>query len=371
MKKVYGVLICCAAMLTCCGKKELTIVGNVDNIGDSLVFMSVLDETFNLQDIDTAKVTDDGFKFSGHDFSQEECVIIRTQKSLIGQIFVGNDNVVIEGDNSKPQEMVIKGSQLTDKLQNFIDNIPEQDNLRKLSIQLENVGNDIDRRSAIIEEINNAREEQKAYIKHFVNSNITSPIAPFVMAHNMTIFTFEEADTLTEKMLKALPTHKYTNTLRNSLEKQRPLHEAMMRVQPGRMAPDFKLPNINGDTITLSDSKGKIVLLDFWASWCKPCRQNNETLVEAYNKFSDLNLEIVSVSVDKDEAKWKEAVKEDKLPGVLLIDKEGKVARTYCVETIPCCYLIDSEGKIQSKDVGGRNIFADIEAMLKKTQEGK
>ena len=333
--------------------------------------MSVLDEEFKLKDIDTAKITDDGFSFTGHYFEQEECVILHSKKAILGQLFVGNNNVHITGDINKPEDIKVEGSPLTDKMQQFLKEIPEQETLQRLSQQLQLAGNDIDRRTSIIEEIRSAREEQMAYIKHFVNSNITSPLAPFIMANNMTIFSFEEADTLITKFMEAMPNHKYTVALRSEIERVRPIHEASMRVQVGCIAPDFKLPNINGDTISLSDVRGKVVLLDFWASWCAPCRQNNQTLVEAHNKFSDTLLEIVSVSIDKEEDKWKEAVKEDKLPGIQLIDKEGIVANTYCVQSIPCCYLIDSEGKISSRDVEGRNIFADIEKMLNNYKETK
>lgn len=364
-------LVLCAAIFAGCNKSELTITGKLDNLSDSTIYMSVLDEEFKLKDIDTAKITDDGFSFTGHYFEQEECVILHSKKAILGQLFVGNNNVHITGDINKPEDIKVEGSPLTDKMQQFLKEIPEQETLQRLSQQLQLAGNDIDRRTSIIEEIRSAREEQMAYIKHFVNSNITSPLAPFIMANNMTIFSFEEADTLITKFMEAMPNHKYTVALRSEIERVRPIHEASMRVQVGCIAPDFKLPNINGDTISLSDVRGKVVLLDFWASWCAPCRQNNQTLVEAHNKFSDTLLEIVSVSIDKEEDKWKEAVKEDKLPGIQLIDKEGIVANTYCVQSIPCCYLIDSEGKISSRDVEGRNIFADIEKMLNNYKETK
>lgn len=372
MKSKFIAMACCAATLVSCSNTTLTISGEIENMPDSILYVSILDENFELSSIDTLKVENNKFFFKGYNAEQEECVILHTKDKIIGQLFVGNDNVEIKGDAQNPQDIDIEGSALTDTLISFLENIPEQENLASLAQQLRTVGNDIDRRNSIMEEINAARAEQMAYIKHFINGKSSSPIGPFIFINNMTIYSFEEADSMTATFLKAMPNHKYAIKLRAEFEKTRPLYEAQQRVAIGQMAPDFTLMDINGNVVSLSDTRGKIVLLDFWASWCKPCRQNNKTLVEAYDKFSDSFLEIVSVSIDDDQEKWKSAVAEDKLPGIQLIDNEtDSIAKLYCIQSIPCCYLIDTDGKITSKDVGGKNIFADIEALAKKYKTDK
>lgn len=373
MKKYYKhiAIACCVASIVSCNKSQLTVTGKVDNIGDSIVYLSVMGEGFEWENIGSSMITDDGFSFTGQSLDQEMCLFVRTENQIVSQIFNGNGSVHITGDANRPDEMTISGSPLTNKMTDFFKNIPQQEALERLTKQLEIIGNDEERRSVIEEERNSIIEEQIAYIKKFVNENMSSPLGTFIMTNFITCFDFEEADTISAKILEAQPTHVYAITLRKLIENQRTMYEAMKKVEIGCEAQDFTLTDINGKTVKLSDTRGKVILLDFWASWCKPCRQNNQTLVEAYNKFSESVLEIVSVSLDKDEAEWKKAVEEDKLPGILLNDKEGTVADLYCVQAIPCCYLIDSEGKITSKDVGGKNIFADIEALVKEYKTEK
>ncbi len=134
----------------------------------------------------------------------------------------------------------------------------------------------------------------------------------------------------------------------------------------GSIAPDFQLPDMDGKQIKLSDFRGKYVLLDFWASWCGPCRQENPNIVAEYNKFKGKNFTIVGVSLDKDRGSWLKGVKEDKLDWTQLSDLkywDSEVARQYQIQSIPANFLLDPHGKIVAKNLRG----ADLNAFLKKT----
>ncbi|HRN47411.1 MAG TPA: TlpA disulfide reductase family protein [Niabella sp.] len=118
--------------------------------------------------------------------------------------------------------------------------------------------------------------------------------------------------------------------------------------------PVFSLKNNEGKMVSIDDFKGKTILLDFWASWCFPCRIANKSLVKLYSKYQNKNFEIVSVSVDEDEKKWHKAIKKDKLTWPQLIDfstAEESVAYRWQIKAIPINYLINAKGEIIAVNV--------------------
>lgn len=133
-------------------------------------------------------------------------------------------------------------------------------------------------------------------------------------------------------------------------------------------APEISLQTPEGKTITLSSFRGKYVLVDFWASWCGPCRRENPNVVAAYNQFKDKNFTILGVSLDEDREKWKEAIAKDKLTWTHISDLQGWqsiAARDYNINAIPANFLIDPEGKIIAKDLRGDDLAATLSTLLK------
>lgn len=133
--------------------------------------------------------------------------------------------------------------------------------------------------------------------------------------------------------------------------------------EPGAKAPDFSQQNTNGDIVKLSDYRGKYVLVDFWASWCSPCRQENPSVRKAYTKYKDDNFEIIGISLDRDRSQWVKAIQMDNLPWVQLSDLNGwdnEVSKTYGVQSIPENFLIDPKGKIVAKSLRGEQLNSKL-----------
>jgi len=128
----------------------------------------------------------------------------------------------------------------------------------------------------------------------------------------------------------------------------------------GMKAKEFTQPDENGQQVSLSDYRGKYLLIDFWASWCSPCRAENPNLIDVYNKYRDKNFTILSISIDiqRDRQKWLNAIKADQLPWKQVSDLKDKnqAAALYGVTTIPANVLLDPEGKIIAKDVKGKEL---------------
>lgn len=142
------------------------------------------------------------------------------------------------------------------------------------------------------------------------------------------------------------------------------------KLTPGNPAPDFSSTDLQGNTVKLSDHFGKsYLLLDFWASWCGPCRRENPNLVAAYNNFKDKGFDIFAVSLDRNRADWEKAIEKDSLTWTHVSDLKfwnSEAANLYGVRAIPANYLLDSEGKIVAKNLHGEELQTTLNKLYGK-----
>ncbi len=195
----------------------------------------------------------------------------------------------------------------------------------------------------------------------FVSSSEGSPASYYAV-----VFLFQEPNfslmqVAYDKLKVSLPNSKYTNDLKTTIESIAPL-------ETGGLAPDISLRNMEGTEIKLSSLRGKIVLIDFWASWCGPCRKENPHVVQLYSKYKTKGFEIYGVSLDDNADKWKAAVLKDGLTWTHVSDLRGwqsAAAKKYQVNSIPFTVLLDKNGRIIAKGMRGEELDAKLAELLK------
>ena len=213
----------------------------------------------------------------------------------------------------------------------------------------------------IEQEYTTAEREVVNKVKAMLPEMGTSLVSLFALNFVNIETDFDTYDALAQRFEKENPNSPHAKSLIGRVAR-------IKGVMVGSPAPDITLSDTTGNAVALSSLRGKYVLIDFWASWCGPCRAENPNVVRMYNKYKDKGFTIYSVSLDRTKAEWQRAIRNDKLPWTHVSDLkfwQSAAAQQYGVQAIPATFLLDKEGKIIAKNLRGEALEQKLEEVLK------
>lgn len=385
MKRVLPFLLLIIA-LTSCGEKGFVINGHLKGATEgSIIYLDKLTSTA-LEPFDSVEVNSDGyFMIEGNIEIPEFFVIKYSNESFLTALVEPDENLTIEAfADSLFNPEFIDGSAGTQSMIDFNSRLKEAVvELGDLSeIYNQNINNpELDQVMAELDlKAQSILKGMTEYTREYIDKNLSSMVAMVALYQQVSpgIYVLNPSDDL-DYFLKVdsslFSLYPESEAIKSFHEQITTLVESMenpnVESTPfgiGDQVPDFSLPNSDGKEVALSSTKGKVVLLDFWAAWCSPCRGENPNLVKAFEKYNPMGFEIFQVSLDQTKEAWLKGIEEDGLGNWTHVSDlkywSSAVVPLYKLQSIPASYLLDKEGKVIASNLRGEELINTLDKLF-------
>ncbi len=374
---VITVLISCNRA----GENEYIISGTVKGIADGkTVILEKQDGMGQVVPLDTVKVKDGKFTMTGS--AKEPEIMLLQVEAIQGKVpfVLENGDIKIIVDKDSLQKSKFSGTFNNDVFSKFNDDLTKfQKDFQKKLTTFQNANmakmnaaqeaKDTITINKLMKEYQLIQKEGMEFYIKFAEANPKALLSALILD---SMLNDPAVDLVKIKKIFAsfspeLKKYKPGKSIQSKLDKIANPVTVAAAANVGSLAPDFTGPNPEGKSISLKQSLGKVTIIDFWASWCKPCRAENTNVVALYAKYHAKGLNILSVSLDKEASAWKAAIAKDKLTWnhvSNLKEFEDPIALQYGINAIPSIYILDAKGVIIAKDLRGEELNAKIASLL-------
>ncbi len=364
-------------LLAGCSQNSASVSGMIENSDGENIVLERLSSTEVLP-IDSIEIEPSGnFELNTGPITEPGFYRLRmNQNNFVILLLDKGEEVELTGNALDfYQSYTITGSDGSVKLRSLDKTLradfEKVDSLRKIFQTFQQAGHPrLDSISLVIDaEFQKSQLEKRDKVIAFINENPGSLVALSAVQSLNPAVDMETFEKVAKDLSAAYPKSDYVKKFNTQLIDIRSQQQAASRTNVGSVAPEIVVSTPEGTQIKLSDFRGKVTLIDFWASWCKPCRMENPNVVNVYNRFKDKGFEIFGVSLDQDGEQWKAAIAQDGLKwkhGSELKFWESSFVPAYNLDGIPMAYLIDAEGVIIAKGMRGEQLEQKLEEILGK-----
>ena len=369
MRRLLGVFI--TLLLISCNEKDsnnYTLEGNATGYEDGTKVL-VYDVVENQPKIiDTLEIASGKFSTTYPNTDGVEIKLLRvdgTRNNII--FFVENEPIKATIYKDSLASSFVTGGKQNELYREF-NNGMSSINKRKQDLALAFRQAQQEQDGVLANELRNENQvligEERSFKTKFVRENSNSIFSIMLLSElfGKEEISADEANQIISSLSPKMAKHTLVDDLKKTIE-------AKKKANVGGVAPDFSAPTPTGEMLSLKDVLGKYTIIDFWASWCRPCRMENPNVVKVYNKYHDKGLNIISVSLDKANQKerWLKAIQDDQMDWYHVSNLkfwQDPIAKQYNVRSIPATFLLDEEGKIIDKNLRGPALEQRIAGLL-------
>ena len=358
--------------------KTITVSGKLDNAPNTAVYLELIDFESNLPVVVDSVTMKNGVFELNANTKEESLFQVRFSEEVSGitPVFLisDEDQIQIKGDWKEERSRQIEHSPASNRFRKLLDSLSQlQQNLYDLQGQLQFTSDEQPSglTDSLTIEFNKISAQFRNYIQNFSEKDESPILSLYATSMLISDTKPEELEAALNRLQKRFPKHAgvaaFIEAQRAAGNRDKKRAEAADRIKEGANAPDVTLPDVEGKPLSISSFKGKYLLVDFWASWCGPCRDENPTVVAAFKKYKDKNFTILGISLDKDKDSWLQAIKDDKLTWSHISDIKGwesEAATVYGIESIPFNVLLDPTGKIIATNLRGEELERKLAELI-------